>query len=154
MRAETPPRKLDYQPSIAFHSSMQREGKLEFLQVLRLCAAGLVLLHHAVGDVLVARGRTSWTYSHADVGTVGFLIFFVLSGYVIALQIDKPPLQFAWHRLLRIYPPYFAAAFDRYNCFQARFALHAHSFRLVDAVAPGRTASSGLGVGAVLDPHL
>ena len=89
---------------------MQRGHKLEFLQVLRLVAAGLVLLHHAVGDVLFIHGRTSWTYTHVEPGTIGVLIFFVLSGYVIALQIGKPPLQFAWHRLLRIYPAYIAAA--------------------------------------------
>ncbi len=110
MRAEPPPRTLDYQLSIAFHSSMQRGGKLEFLQVLRLFAAGLVLLHHSAGDAIFAHQRTSWIFSHADLGSVGVLIFFVLSGYVIALQIGKPPLRFAWHRLLRIYPAYIVAA--------------------------------------------
>jgi peptidoglycan/LPS O-acetylase OafA/YrhL len=42
-------------------------------------------------------------------GRIGIILFFAISGFVIALQRRKPISTFVLHRLLRIYPSYWLA---------------------------------------------
>jgi peptidoglycan/LPS O-acetylase OafA/YrhL len=91
---------------MALNSAMARRPKLEFLQILRLLAAAMVLFDHArqVGP------ESSPFFEKAQLGILGVLLFFVISGYVIALQAGSAPGAFIVHRWLRIYPPYIAAS--------------------------------------------
>ena len=44
-----------------------------------------------------------------NVGRFGVILFFAISGFVIALQRSKPVGEFVTHRILRIYPSYWLA---------------------------------------------
>lgn len=72
------------------------------IQALRAVAATLVVIEHA----LYAANGYSGSY---EVGRVGVILFFAISGFVIALQRNKPVGEFVLHRLLRIYPAYWIA---------------------------------------------
>jgi peptidoglycan/LPS O-acetylase OafA/YrhL len=67
------------------------------LDGVRFCAALLVALYHLAyqdGGMRFAAG-----------GWVGVSIFFVISGFVIAFSAErKSAAQFAWHRVMRLYP--------------------------------------------------
>src|SRR5467141_1869198 len=80
------------------------------LQALRALAAILVVIEHAVH---VANDRSLFGFSiivpHFFYGRTGVVLFFAISGFVIALQRTKPVKQFVAHRLLRIYPSYWLA---------------------------------------------
>jgi exopolysaccharide production protein ExoZ len=72
---------------------------------LRAVAAVLVLFSHAVyfaNDHVTAPGQV-W------LGRAGVILFFAISGFVIALQRQKPVLTFIKHRAIRIYPAYWVA---------------------------------------------
>jgi exopolysaccharide production protein ExoZ len=83
----------------------QRSGRLEGIQVLRLVAAGGVLLQHAVYLSLLPYGEVPALWSGGWFGAAGVYLFFLISGVVIARLVDTNPLQFGLHRLVRIYPP-------------------------------------------------
>lgn len=71
------------------------EGKLQFIQATRGIAAMLVVYYHTV---------------HAPVlGEFGVDIFFVLSGFIMAMLMEKEtsPTSFLKRRLIRIFPLYF-----------------------------------------------
>ncbi|MDF0583777.1 acyltransferase family protein [Bradyrhizobium yuanmingense] len=72
---------------------------------LRALAAVLVLFSHAIyfGNGHVATPGQVW------LGRAGVMLFFAISGFVIALQRRKPVASFIKHRALRIYPSYWIA---------------------------------------------
>ena len=82
--------------------------KLVALQYLRAVAAICVVLYHAGFYLNVYRSDP--TYANVmgqDFGTFGVFAFFALSGFLMAVQLNKPQLtasRFLLHRLLRIYP--------------------------------------------------
>lgn len=86
---------------------MQPSSKHDGLQVLRAFAALLVLVQHAyffsgqvVGDDVIEFRRLS-------LGTLGVLVFFTISGAVMAIATTSDrPATFAIGRLARIYPAY------------------------------------------------
>ncbi len=82
--------------------------RLDGIQLVRLLSAALVLVFHSVFLSLQAYGATEYPQVF-NLGALGVYLFFVISGYVIALQADEKPALFAMRRLLRIYPPYLAA---------------------------------------------
>ena len=75
--------------------------------ILRLLAAWLVLFSHCyplggrLRDEPLAKALV-----FDNMGGVGLAIFFVLSGYLITISIERSPslLEFAWRRALRIFP--------------------------------------------------
>ena len=72
---------------------------------LRALATMLVLLSHAIyfaNDHAAAPGQV-W------LGRAGVMLFFAISGFVIALQRHKPVATFIKHRAIRIYPAYWIA---------------------------------------------
>lgn len=85
----------------------QRPNRLQTLQALRFFAASAVLIHHVIASASIAQGLeyprfiSGWNF-----GGLGIDVFFVLSGYVITLQVGTPPLRFGLHRLARIYPAF------------------------------------------------
>jgi peptidoglycan/LPS O-acetylase OafA/YrhL len=84
------------------------------LQALRAVAAALVVVHHSITmwlDGVIRRpGATQWSN-----GAAGVDIFFVISGFVMAISLPglagKPNKAglFLWRRLTRIVPLYWAA---------------------------------------------
>lgn len=76
------------------------------VQVLRAIAASLVAFQHAA---YVASLSDSAISISPDFGRVGVILFFAISGFVIALQRTRPVAEFVVHRALRIYPSYWLA---------------------------------------------
>ena len=82
------------------------------LQVLRLIAAGMVLLQHAFYFAGLSIGDNVIWFRRLGFGTIGVYIFFAISGYVMVLAShETSAIQFGARRILRIYPPYIAALF-------------------------------------------
>jgi peptidoglycan/LPS O-acetylase OafA/YrhL len=75
------------------------------LQALRVGAAALVLVCHTI---YVASGNNVAPFQ-IWLGRSGVMLFFAISGFVIALQRNKPVVDFIKHRALRIYPAYWIA---------------------------------------------
>jgi len=75
--------------------------------ILRLLAAWLVLFSHCypLGGRASSEPLTR-TAGIDTLGGVGVAIFFVLSGYLVTLSLERSPhlLEFARRRILRIYP--------------------------------------------------
>ncbi len=95
----------------------QEGGRLRYIDALRGIAALLVLcLHvansyHALSPETAAQGR--WlndVISEIDIGRVGVVVFFLISGFVIPFSIKPasgaPVAGFVIRRLFRIYPAY------------------------------------------------
>ena len=93
------------------------QARMRYIDTLRAVAALLVVWLHAVSIF----GRTSaateqsggWLYStiaYIDVGHIGVVVFFLISGFVIPFSIsaDRPGAvgSFAIRRFFRIYPAY------------------------------------------------
>lgn len=77
------------------------------LQYLRAFAAFAVVLCHASYYVMQSRGDGSMWQVFARAGTFGVVLFFAISGFLMAeLATNTPPLKFLAHRLIRIYPIY------------------------------------------------
>lgn len=87
-------------------SEMSR--RLDGIQILRLIAAVMVLIQHAVYLPSLHYQIDVMAFRLVFIGTAGVYIFFVISGYVIAGLVDQNALRFAFHRIARIYPPYLA----------------------------------------------
>lgn len=95
--------------------------RLDWLDELRGVACIAVLLHHAsyVFNERIAATHPEfhrlWFHqimACVDFGVWGVFLFFLISGIVIpssVLKTDTRPRVFIWHRILRIYPLYFAS---------------------------------------------
>jgi peptidoglycan/LPS O-acetylase OafA/YrhL len=94
-----------------------RPGRVQSIDGLRGIAALLVVLFHLHGAV--SRTATHWLWSPIDWlaqnGAKGVDIFFVISGFVIALSVSKGAAtvsyfgRFILRRSVRLDPPYWAA---------------------------------------------
>lgn len=82
---------------------------LKNIQALRFFAAVLVFIQHAYFFSSQVGGDQAMEFRKLNIGGLGVYIFFIISGFVMALQTEKPPATFASHRLGRIYPGYFLA---------------------------------------------
>jgi peptidoglycan/LPS O-acetylase OafA/YrhL len=86
---------------------MESKGRLFFLDGLRGIAAMMVVLFHLVG-----RTSAHWVTSR---GYLGVAIFFVLSGFVIAMVVGERKVspgflgRFVTRRALRLDPPYWTS---------------------------------------------
>jgi exopolysaccharide production protein ExoZ len=77
------------------------------IHALRAVAATLVVITHADYAANASVGLPVTSY--VAYGRIGVILFFAISGFVIALQRRKPVGIFIVHRLLRIYPSYWIA---------------------------------------------
>jgi peptidoglycan/LPS O-acetylase OafA/YrhL len=78
--------------------------RLRGIQCLRAFAAFLVLLQHSTFFAGQTMGLDMLSFRHLQVGTYGVSGFFMISGFVMAIQTGQPAIRFAMHRLFRIYP--------------------------------------------------
>jgi peptidoglycan/LPS O-acetylase OafA/YrhL len=85
------------------------QPRLGWLDALRGYAALLVVCFHLSPSVL-GPDRHMAIYRHIDLGKYGVLLFFLVSGYVIPLSLERHgSLRRFWiGRLFRIYPAYLA----------------------------------------------
>jgi peptidoglycan/LPS O-acetylase OafA/YrhL len=96
------------------------------LTSLRFFAALLVVLHHTLPVIVPSIARHGWSSRLQTFTGTTVLLFFILSGYVLALVYLEPGTaidrkNFWRARFARIYPLYFLAlALDTPNLFHAR----------------------------------
>lgn len=78
--------------------------RLIFLDALRGVAALAVLVRHAANPVLAALGRGPLPF---DFGQFGVLIFFLISGFVIPISLERTGIREFWIKhVFRLYPLY------------------------------------------------
>ncbi|MGB3386566.1 MAG: acyltransferase [Pseudaminobacter sp.] len=92
---------------------MSSKEHLYGLDLLRIMAAVLVLLNHFAlfgwetpnGSAQGSAAAFAFLEPFAVVGAIGVEIFFVISGFVIALStLSATPSQFLRHRIIRVFP--------------------------------------------------
>ncbi|GIE87791.1 acyltransferase family protein [Actinoplanes regularis] len=85
-------------------------SRLTWLDALRGYAAVVVALFH-LSPTVIGRERHLAMHEHFDFGRYGVLLFFVVSGYVIPMSLERHgSLRRFWvGRLFRIYPAYLLA---------------------------------------------
>lgn len=97
----------------AGHQSLSAalNGRNNSLGIIRLVLASAVIFSHAYplggygADPLLA-----WSNQQESVGGLAVLAFFAISGYLITKSAaGNDVLQYAWHRILRIFPAYWCA---------------------------------------------
>lgn len=80
--------------------------RLAHIDALRGLAVLLVLASHIVEQSPASPLRTL-LFRQLALGHLGVCLFFMISGYVIALSVAKTPLPTFWtRRVLRLYPPF------------------------------------------------
>lgn len=81
------------------------------IQVLRGFAAFFVVLYHSKVYMSTIGGNNSNVFSiFNELFSYGTLLFFAISGFIMAYLIDTEYKQFLLKRMIRIYPTYFIAA--------------------------------------------
>src|SRR5262245_59868150 len=82
--------------------------RLATLDALRGLAALLVVLFHIFTAPQAGEARrVAALFSSVDIGHLGVCLFFIVSGYVIPLSLDRLALGvFWWRRFVRLYPCY------------------------------------------------
>jgi exopolysaccharide production protein ExoZ len=86
-----------------------RQDYFPGLQVLRGFAALLVVVQHAGFFAAQTAGANVTNLVKIDFGTLGVLMFFTISGFVIGLNRHLGTAEFITRRALRIYPAFWAA---------------------------------------------
>lgn len=85
-----------------------KPDRLAYIDSLRGIAALLVVLMHNIQPIATGPVRTV-IYDIIDLGKVGVVVFFAISGFVIPFSFSKGPAplrRFAISRLFRLYPAY------------------------------------------------
>ncbi|HEU4349130.1 MAG TPA: acyltransferase [Actinoplanes sp.] len=121
-----------------------RLGRLGWLDALRGYAALVVVLFH-LSPSLIGTDKHLAIFRVIDLGKYGVLLFFLVSGYVIPMSLERHgSLRRFWiGRLFRIYPAYLAAV-----------ALVIVTTAAVPAVLRDETVSSVLGHATMLSDPL
>ena len=88
-----------------------RNGRLGWLDALRGLAALTVTWFH-LSPQMIGHDRHLQIFRHVDLGKYGVLLFFLVSGYVIPMSLERHgSLRRFWiGRLFRIYPAYLLSA--------------------------------------------
>ena len=92
------------------HTPTATGPRLDWLDALRGWAALVVVLFH-LGPVVIGADAHMAVFRVIDLGKYGVLLFFLVSGYVIPMSLERHgSLRRFWiGRLFRIYPAYLAA---------------------------------------------
>lgn len=93
-----------------------RQPRLLNLQILRACAASMVVVEHSIGELTFwHHPMTNYIVASEAAGGIGVISFFLLSGFIMARQ-SMPlfrekwgSLTFAYDRIIRIVPLYWLA---------------------------------------------
>src|SRR5271156_5148787 len=86
--------------------STVRAGRMEFMDFARGIAALAVAIQHCGESIFPSFAKFSFQYF--NVGQCGLIIFFLVSGFVIPLSIERVRSQkrFWIHRFFRLFPLY------------------------------------------------
>ena len=85
-----------------------QRGRLDFIDAIRGVASLVVVVHHTLESL--SRGYNQWSHEHVDLGRVGIVAFFVVSGYVVGLTLtSQSPRTFTVRRFWRLFPIYWLA---------------------------------------------
>lgn len=86
---------------------MQQQGRLTFLDCIRGIAAMAVMIEHT-GTYVFSSKEAYFTHQTFSIGKFGVTLFFLASGFVIPLSLEKGgSLKRFWvHRVCRLYPLY------------------------------------------------
>ena len=79
------------------------------IQALRAVAVVLVVVTHAGYAAHESFGMAYGRVPFGSLGNLGVVLFFAISGFVIALNRSKPVGEFVFRRFCRIYPSYWLA---------------------------------------------
>lgn len=89
---------------------MAQKSKFQSIQFLRAVAALMVVVFHSKSAFGPEDRLALWWWPGiSDHGAMGVSLFFVISGFIIANTLDRPNISFvdfAWRRVLRIFPLY------------------------------------------------
>lgn len=101
----------EHKPVSIKTASTDKSRRIEFLDVLRGIAAFLVLCQHAVQ--VMSPSFKQWSLKYINFGEVGVVVFFIVSGFIIPVSIEKyNSLSRFWlGRLLRLWPTYLVSLF-------------------------------------------
>ncbi len=93
------------------------QSRLGNIDALRGAAALAVFVQHALMNI--EHGSSSgpiwalahWTLNTIDLGRLGVVVFFLISGFVVPFSIkpDRPVLRFAVSRVFRLYPAFWVS---------------------------------------------
>ncbi|MGE4272462.1 MAG: acyltransferase family protein [Desulfitobacterium sp.] len=91
-------------------SNSAQDKKMFSLQVLRGIAAVCIVIYHLKGytTIVWGKGETAFSFIPTVTGS-GVLLFFCISGFLMAYLLMNNNKDFLKKRFLRIYPPYFLA---------------------------------------------
>lgn len=82
--------------------------RIAFLEGVRGVAACLVVVQHLIAAEYPA--YREWSHQYLDLGRIGVVAFFLVSGYVIPLSLSGQTLStFAIRRFFRLFPVYWVA---------------------------------------------
>ncbi len=103
--------------------------RLDFLDAVRGIAALLVILHHCFDHFV--RGYSEWASHHLSLGPVGVFAFFVVSGFVIPMSLQRSgSLTGFWgNRVFRLFPLYWFCLI----CVGLTFVTHAAVLEVPDS---------------------
>ena len=79
------------------------------IHALRGVAASFVVIFHAGHFAAVAAGKLADDIVKISLGSLGVMMFFIISGFVITLNRHLPSAEFVSRRALRIYPAFWSA---------------------------------------------
>ncbi|MGX6603762.1 acyltransferase family protein [Micromonosporaceae bacterium Da 78-11] len=122
--------------------------RMAWLDALRGVAAVVVAWYHLSPSVIGARHHAA-AHHYIDLGKYGVLLFFLVSGYVIPMSLERhgSPRRFWAGRLFRIYPAYlFAVA--------VILVLSALDVMDLPGSAPAETATTVLGHATMMQDFL
>ncbi len=89
-------------------TSVQTARRIEFLEAVRGIAAVLVVFHHVMVNISVEYRWFGHTFF--DLGRIGVVAFFLVSGYVIPLSLHNQTQKTFWvRRFFRLFPVYWVA---------------------------------------------
>jgi peptidoglycan/LPS O-acetylase OafA/YrhL len=124
-------RPVVHSPSKAFHP----ESRLLPLDVFRaLAILGVLVYHYLARFAPPVYARDIYGYRHhyphwLDVGALGVQFFFIISGFVIFMTLEKcrDPFDFWFRRFARIYPAFVVATFLTFTLVNAFGPVDFHS---------------------------
>ncbi|MDT0183230.1 acyltransferase [Microbacterium sp. ARD31] len=89
-------------------SARQSKGRLEYIDAIRGVGALLVAVQHPLEYAFPAYAQ--WSLQYINLGRVGIVAFFLVSGYVVGLTLSRQTVRtFAIRRFWRLYPIYWVA---------------------------------------------
>lgn len=93
------------------NSTLAASGRLEWLDAIRGISCLAVVLYHYTARFDEIYGHDFHVPYFLRAGSVGVLAFFIVSGFVISLTLNRnnSPVHFLFNRFARLYPTYWVA---------------------------------------------